>query len=571
MLLQIIWIILTNDIAQIAYGTYVYRQIENHGCGTTAYNLGTAFTTPTECAKAAIFREECTGDQIMWSDSYGYSLGCRCCSKNTTLGSYNENWDIYKYIPSYFAFNVFIPGTQAISINDVKISNYNNPYNFTVIFDSNTFTFNATLNVLLQNTQNTQNIKTVKQCQICYIDCTECGQRNEGIISKIFTVTTSVQIISTDNSEEFWIFPSHSTPITLTPYINFAGSSTTISPGNSIPIIFESFAVTGTYTINVESNNQKSFILVDQLNITVSNKNITKCEICNSFPCIDCKEGVIPWIDSRFIDQTSSYFNMTFKFVSSENITIYPLSGVQIAIALCSRGYGIPDVSICAKCQQCSYDEFMLIESIKPCYSCQQTKMNYLNGVQCKGADNIFISYNYWISALSNTNELYPLISFSENDMIFAAYCPSGFCCGSMGGCNYIKSYDNYYNNITNTDQMLCSFGRDPSSILCGKCEEGKSELFGSANCGMCNKTNYGLIALIIFIIFLPLTIYIVYFESKPTEKGVSQNKILQQILMLNSLFLDVIFYFYQALSAILSCKGYAVSTFTVSLFSVFN
>jgi len=75
----------------------------NKQCISQSKNLGTGFSTPEECMAAAASDSGCTGQEIMWSDSYSSSWGCRCCSENPTCppdySSYpsNSNWDVYRY------------------------------------------------------------------------------------------------------------------------------------------------------------------------------------------------------------------------------------------------------------------------------------------------------------------------------------------------------------------------------------------------------------------------------------------------------------------------------------------
>eukprot|EP01084_Bolivina_argentea_P096652 173755_1 len=357
-------------------------------------------------------------------------------------------------------------------------------------------------------------------------------------------------------------------------FINLLTSSIAIFPGESIPIIINKNQslvwVNNMYQFTMYTQ-QNAFKINDILQIKVRNQTIKQCKICKDSQnkqCIDCKKGVIPTIDSRFINETYTAFNIYFESINN-NISIYPANGLSIKLKICPPGYGINSDS-CANCLQCSYNKFMLTASIKPCYSCKQEETHYLNGVKCEGGDNIIVSYNYWVAAVSNTSQLHPLIEYTKGDIIYSVYCPSGFCCTTMNGCNYIDSYNEYKNNF-HSDQRLCAFGRDPKSNLCGVCEQGKSSLFGTTNCGICDETNYTLIFFIICLIYVPFTIYIVYFESAPQQTANNNNKIIQNLQIINSLFFDVFFYFYQAVSVILAAKGYSVSSWTVSLFSIIN
>merc|ERR1711862_1033983 len=66
-------------------------------------NLGTSFLSPEECAEAAKDNPSCTGTEIMWSEKYNWTWGCRCCYEHPTCPAdpsrykANSNWDIYEY------------------------------------------------------------------------------------------------------------------------------------------------------------------------------------------------------------------------------------------------------------------------------------------------------------------------------------------------------------------------------------------------------------------------------------------------------------------------------------------
>jgi len=66
------------------------------GCGSQFRNLGTGYSTPEECADAAAENPGC-GSAIMFSPTYNYAWGCRCCSPDggENGGSYNTNWDLH--------------------------------------------------------------------------------------------------------------------------------------------------------------------------------------------------------------------------------------------------------------------------------------------------------------------------------------------------------------------------------------------------------------------------------------------------------------------------------------------
>merc|ERR1712232_769470 len=73
------------------------------GCTYQSENLGTSYSTPEQCMAVAKAESGCTGNEIMWSNSYNKLWGCRCCSKHPTCppasSRYHSNskWDVYKY------------------------------------------------------------------------------------------------------------------------------------------------------------------------------------------------------------------------------------------------------------------------------------------------------------------------------------------------------------------------------------------------------------------------------------------------------------------------------------------
>ena len=68
-----------------------------------------------------------------------------------------------------------------------------------------------------------------------------------------------------------------------------------------------------------------------------------------------------------------------------------------------------------------------------------------------------------------------------EDGDIIASDCPNRYCCQLQDGCDYVDDTNN-----------LCALHRDPNTPLCGRCEEGYSELLGTVNCGLCDGDYYG-------------------------------------------------------------------------------
>jgi len=61
------------------------------------------FTNVEQCVAAAKVDPACSGNEIIWSDSYNKYWGCRCCSAHSECpaesSAYysNNNWDTYTY------------------------------------------------------------------------------------------------------------------------------------------------------------------------------------------------------------------------------------------------------------------------------------------------------------------------------------------------------------------------------------------------------------------------------------------------------------------------------------------
>ena len=59
----------------------VFLLHENFGCHTQGANLGTTYTTPAQCAAAAMQDSRCHAiGTVMFSHNYNHAWGCRCCT-----------------------------------------------------------------------------------------------------------------------------------------------------------------------------------------------------------------------------------------------------------------------------------------------------------------------------------------------------------------------------------------------------------------------------------------------------------------------------------------------------------
>eukprot|EP01084_Bolivina_argentea_P272433 463839_1 len=285
----------------------------------------------------------------------------------------------------------------------------------------------------------------------------------------------------------------------------------TIYPGDKINInitnfVLESDSLYRYELISSNINYEANYILTIETTNTFN--SLKQCLIGSSL----CNDGIFLIIHNIQID--SFYINVIGQTVNTNNISVVPSHGISVEVSLCQSGYGIKDI-IVTNCEVCSYNSFTLKPNFSPCYECDDD----INGMVCTGANNISISYNYWTCAVnvSNNNALYPLIDIEQQqnnvNRIFTSFCAPGFCCTKTEGCNYLLD-----------SNFLCNFGRNVSSILCGKCNDDYSELFGSSNCGICDETNYLFLSLIFIFSVIPFILYISYFESAPKTTQTNNN-----------------------------------------------
>ena len=114
-------------------------------------------------------------------------------------------------------------------------------------------------------------------------------------------------------------------------------------------------------------------------------------------------------------------------------------------------------------------------------------------GITCLGSDDIIIDYNYWIMVYEYGEESYVNRNLFDTDQyIISVRCPEKYCCSKESGCDLIKD-----------SRKLCATNRDPNKYLCGKCIDNYSEVFGTTNCGKCDRNYYERLLLPIFTDFM--------------------------------------------------------------------
>eukprot|EP01084_Bolivina_argentea_P048677 89656_1 len=437
--------------------------------------------------------------------------------------------------------------------------------------------YNFTLKVLEYNSNNLV-LGALDECFVCD-DIEHCTNCSTGLTLKphIYYVYENninlllIHFTAENQSDNMYIATNFSVKIKHFYFLNFSLSDTTISPGDNVPIKIGYFGVKSQsyYQFSLFSSNE-AFKLDDILNIKTNSQGIESCLVGSKDNpiTIPCDKGISPIINYNYITDKNNSFHLSILPLSNntKNITTYPSLGINVKVSTCKPGYGMKNPNI-AICELCPYNEFTLTGGIKPCHHCKQN----LKGVDCVGGSDVLVSYNYWLSALNSGEKLmYPFMNIKWNDSMFSAFCPPGFCCTRKGGCNYLDEY------TTNKTTSLCTTGRNLTTPLCGECEAGLSELFGSTRCGICNNTNWTFLILFMVFVIIPFVMYISYFESaivvKDDAKNDIENKWTQESNLFKSLLFDVAIYYFQALSIIFSSKGITVSSwFQTIVLTMFN
>eukprot|EP01083_Nonionella_stella_P065254 170808_1 len=257
------------------------------------------------------------------------------------------------------------------------------------------------------------------------------------------------------------------------------------------------------------------------------------------------------------------------------NAFIYPCGGCPpLQITTVSPTYHPTPVPTRSPIE-CPYNTFRY-SNTSECFECNADDIGY----ECQGASTVKVEYGYWISAQTKNGhdtELSPLQminnSYSDN-LILSLRCPVGKCCANHAGCDYF------------TPGSLCATNRNMSSVTCSRCDNDSHELLGSATCGECKQTNYGLVS-ILFVIALVFALVLLFILSRPTHllsniKEINWRKVVayDRKSLVFVLMFKIYLYYYQGLSQILFVKNITPNSqfakfvltlfdFDMSLFSV--
>eukprot|EP01084_Bolivina_argentea_P024126 45010_1 len=417
-------------------------------------------------------------------------------------------------------------------------------YNFTLTYQN--------LNISYLVVQNTN------ECLICvkkFLSDLECSSCTIGLIFPtedcIYDTKYNVCKITLEEAD-----PSpniqlvNHIEIIFEPFVNLSLSDTIISPGATIPITISTFELKKNTFYEFRLYSSSDALQVDNtLNIQTNDETIESCSIGTSGVKISCKEGISPSINYNYINNNNYVFNISIISLSNnaKNITIYPTNGITVTIRSCQPGYGMDHLNQ-AQCLLCPYNSFTLTAGVEPCHKCNSDSDGYV----CKGGNDVVVKYNFWLSALNTSNkEFYPFINITGQDVLSSEFCPPGYCCQKYDGCNFLEEYNK-------STSSFCAFGRNMSTPLCGQCQNGRSELAGTTNCGICNEANYPLLIFIFTFIMLPFVIYVSYFDSSPnaSPNASPNDKSAIEISTYKTMIFDIGFYYYQALSIIFLSKG---------------
>ncbi len=116
------------------------------------------------------------------------------------------------------------------------------------------------------------------------------------------------------------------------------------------------------------------------------------------------------------------------------------------------------------QCDQCARDYFRLESSRQSCWYCGTSN----EGVECLGTQEIIISAGYWCKLNIEDGEYW-----DNQEIVMSSSCPAGYCCQKIDGCRYLDD-----------KSSLCAANRNVSVPLCGKCNDGFSEMLGTSDCG---------------------------------------------------------------------------------------
>eukprot|EP01083_Nonionella_stella_P267566 903873_1 len=237
----------------------------------------------------------------------------------------------------------------------------------------------------------------------------------------------------------------------------------------------------------------------------------------------------------------------TIQLLLETNDTILDEYNISIFIEQCPMGKGVIGSNYNLSsylCTDCPVNE-VSIWSNSECFEC-----NDLSGVACFGSSTLIVSFNHWVAVNQPDNEYtFDLFDDQNDAALISTFCPSGFCCNDLDGCDFMET-------------NLCATNRDPTTPLCGSCVEGYSEVFGSTSCKKCDNNNW-FYAVIPFIISIFVVLLLIILDPPPNKSKDNEKEIDYGIYLakddLKALQICVLrpcVYFFQAISFITIQNG---------------
>eukprot|EP01083_Nonionella_stella_P049805 132679_1 len=239
-------------------------------------------------------------------------------------------------------------------------------------------------------------------------------------------------------------------------------------------------------TIDLESTNEDELFAKFQLYIDKSGE----CQGCNVY------------LQTCTIDMTGSPYALKPSVFNGDLLVN---SFINFTVIECPSGYGLSTTA--KQCEECKIYYANLVPTNTSCFKCDED----VDGVFCRGSNHIITQKSHWMAVYGYNNALDDLYFISNNathyNPIISGRCPPGYCCDVDAGCDYMYE-----------TSSLCAAHRNASVPLCGRCEYGYSELFGSAKCGACDHSNLYLM-LYPIIIGLGWSLVILITKSSPSKK----------------------------------------------------
>ena len=298
----------------------------------------------------------------------------------------------------------------------------------------------------------------------------------------------------------------HGTPTTLR--LSTVGG---YAPGHFLEVAYE---ITDANGVVIDD------LAVDALTVRLSSANFsfeTEFSFANSdnngslgLQCVGCGEI---YIQSIRIDDVNRSYLLDATVVDGSLFT----NDVLVQVTDCMAGYGVLPGNLAQQCAACVNGFYNVLSGSNECRVCGD---NY-SGFNCLGRNNVIVKNGYWIGVRDVTQHelVSKLFAWYDDINIVSSRCPSSYCCRQEQGCDFGNSY--FFNANNESADRLCAKHRDPNIPLCGGCLSGYSELFGSTQCGLCDRNHFELM-LLPLLFGLLITVYALLLEA---EEVTSEDK----------------------------------------------